>query len=222
MGILLSIVLVLLGALILAFRGFFGSFPDSWQWVGIVLAAVGIMVGVPSIFQMILGRPKLILGFDRIEREAERHLAVYLKNSPISNLSLKKKSFWSKLGVGRETIESLTVSFRINEAGTGRILIPVRQARIYSDAIDEDGTWRTTLPPTLSDETSVMIAMWDNNKKKAIVPPDKTKSPFELGEGVYQIQVIVALDGDPRIYIRQFIVGKNADDLAWVPLVSHK
>lgn len=217
MGILLAVILIFLGLVVLALRGFFGIFPDNWEWVGIVLAGVGLLMGAPSMFQMAMGRPKLILDFDRIVKDKDRHLAIFLKNQQLGNPLEGKTSIWRKLGIKRDTIESLTVSFRISEVGTGRILVPVMQARIFSNAdLNELGTWRTTLPPTLSFETSVMIAMWDENKKKAIVFGDRTKSFVELPKGIYEIIAIIAVDGEPHNYSRQFIVGDAADDLTWV------
>jgi len=208
---------------VFALRGFFGVFPDNWEWVGIVLAGVGLLMGVPSVLQMALGRPKLILDFDRIVKGRERHLALFLKNQQLGAPLEGKKSIWRKLGVKRDTIESLTVSFRISEVGTGKIHIPVMQARIFSNADpNERGTWRTTLPPTLSFETSVMIAMWDENKQKAIVLGDETKPYVEFSKGIYEILVIIAVDGEPENYIRQFIVGDIADDLTWVKPTPHK
>ena len=50
-------------------------------------------------------------------------------------------------------------------------MIPVMQARIYSDADSSDeGSFRVRVPPTMSYETCIMIAMWNENKKVAVVP----------------------------------------------------
>jgi len=217
MWLLLAIILIILGLSVFALRGFFGVFPDNWEWVGIVLAGVGILMGTTNMLQMAIGRPKLLLEFDRIVKDRERNLALFLKNQQLGNPLEGGKSIWRKLGGKRDTIESLTVSLRILEVGTGKILIPVMQARIFSDADpDECGTWRTTLPPTLSFETSVIITMWDENKKKAIVLGDKTKPSEELPKGIYELVLIIAVDGEPQYYSIQFIVGDTADDLTWV------
>ena len=223
MVLLLAVILIILGLLVFALKGIFGVFPDKWEWVGIVLAGVGVLMGTPSILQMYMGKPKLLVEFDKIVKDRERNLAIFLKNQQFGNPLQGKKSFWRKIGVKRDTIESLTVSFRVSNAGTGDILIPVMQARIFSDADPSKlGTWRTTLPPTLSFETCVMIVMWDESKKRAIVLGDQTKSSVELLKGIYAIIVTIAIDGEPRYYSRQFIVGDTADDLTWVKPVPHK
>jgi hypothetical protein len=217
MLLLLGVIFIVLGLLVFALKGFFGVFPDNWELVGIILAGMGLLMGAPSMLQMAMGRPKLILDFDRVVEGKKRYLALFLKNQQLGNPLEGKKSIWRKLGVKRDTIESLTISFRVSEVGTGKIHIPIMQARIYSNADpSEIGTWRTTLPPTLSFETSAMIATWDDNKKKAIVLGDRTRSFVELSKGIYEIITIIAIDGEPQNYSRQFVVGDTADDLTWV------
>src|SRR4030042_7069739 len=110
MGFLFITILVALAILVLAFVGVFGRFPDNWEWVGIVLAGWGIAMGTPSIFQMMLGRPKLLRDYDRHVRNQERALLIFLKNPPLS-----EKSIWRKIGIRRDTISSLSVSFCITE-----------------------------------------------------------------------------------------------------------
>ena len=215
MVLLLGIILIVLGILVFAFRGFFGVFPDNWEWVGIILAGVGLIMGTPSVLQMIMGRPRLMICFDRLVRNQERSLGIFLKNPPLG-----KKSNWRKLGVKRDTIESLIVSFCVTEVGTGKIKTqPIMHAKIYSDDDPTHiGKNRIALPPTITYEASVMIAMWDESKKKAIIPGDTLRSYIELSVGVYQIEVIFVVDGDPQIEFRRFNVGVKADDLEWLPL----
>ncbi len=221
MWLLLAIILVILGLLVFALRGFFGVFPDSWEWTGLVLAGVGIAMGVPSVLQMTMGRPKLMIDFDRVVKDQERSLAIFLKNP-----QLEKKSVWRKLGIRRATIQSLIASFRISEAGAGKVIIPIVQARIYSDDDPTGvGSNRIALPPTLSFETCVMIAMWDAVKKRAVVPGDRLRQAVELSAGIYRLEVIFVVDGDPQTKFREFIVGNTADDLVWVKphqSASHK
>lgn len=213
MVLLLAIILIILGLLVLSLRGFLGIFPDSWEWVGIILAGVGLIMGVPSMLQMALGRPKLTFDFNRIVEDKERSLAIFLKNP-----QLETKSVWRKLGIKRDTIQSLIVSFCITEIGTRKVMTqPIMHARIHSDDDPTDkGSNRIVLPPTISFEVCVMIAMWDGNKKKAIILGDRLRPPVELSSGVYQIEAIFVVDGEPQKEFRRFIVGNTADDLVWV------
>ena len=69
-----------------------------------------------------------------------------------------------------------------------------------------------------------MIAMWDSEKKTAIVVGDKSRNPVELSAGIYRIEVIFLVEGQPIKEFREFIVGDKADDLVWITpqSVSHK
>jgi hypothetical protein len=172
MGFLFITILFALAILVLAFVGVFGRFPDNWEWVGIVLAGLGLAMGAPSVFQMMLGRPKLLSDYDRHVRGQERALMVFLKNPQLS-----RKSLWRKLGVRRDTIESLIASFCITEVGTNKVMTePIMHASIFSDDDPAHiGKNRIALPPTITYEASIMIALWDGTKHKAIIPGDNVR-----------------------------------------------
>src|SRR3990172_11332954 len=97
-----------------------------WDWIGIIVAAVALLMAAPSFVQIILGRPKVIPQFDRHVEGVERVLLMFIKNPPITTHWL------SRLYVRRDTVQSLTVTFRIAEVGSGRIIIPFRESSIYS------------------------------------------------------------------------------------------
>jgi hypothetical protein len=208
MPILISVVALVI--IIVIIGGALGRFPNVWEWVGIVFAVVGVAIGVPSLLQRIFGRPKLVNEYDKYVRGQERGLIVFLKNPPLG-----KKSFLKKLGVRRDTVSSLSASFRIS--GGGKVIVPIMHCRIYTDDDPTDaGSWRIALPPTFSWSTSVMIAMWDDAKKKAIVPGDTVRGSVELSAGLYRMDIIYLVDGQPENEFREFIVGENADDLVWI------
>ena len=116
------------------------------------------------------------------------------------------------------------MSFCITENGTNKVMTkPIMNARIYSDDDPtEAGSWRRALPPTFSGSTSIMIAMWDDTKKKAIVLGDKGRDALELPTGVYRIEVIYLVEGQPIKEFRTFIVGDKSDDLVWVKPTPNK
>ena len=124
----IALILIAVSVLVFAFGGIFGRFPDNWEWVGIVLAGWSIAMGAPSLFQMMLGRARLLTLYDRAVREQERSLLVFLKNPPINN-----RVIWNKFGLRRETIASLSASFVITEIGSNRVLTkPLVHARIFT------------------------------------------------------------------------------------------
>ncbi len=212
MVLTVGLILLALAVLVLAFVGVFGRFPDNWEWVGIILAGWGIAMGAPSIFQMIQGRPKLLSEYVRVVQNRDRSLVILLKNPP-----LEKNSIWGKLGVRRETLQSLIISLRVSEVGSRKILIPIMQTMIFSDDDPTNiGRSRIALPPTFHSPASVMVAMWDEEKKKAIIPGDRIRPAAELSAGSYRIDVILVPDGNPRNEFMHFIVGNTADELVWV------
>lgn len=197
--------------------------PAWVQWVGFFIAGVGVIMEIPGWLQRTIGGAKLIVEFEKIVEQQKRSLAIFMKNPQLGDASIGEKSIWRKIGVKRETIESLIVSFSISEVGTGKVVIPIMHARIYSDADSSgQGSWRVTVPPTMTFETVVMVAMWDESKKVAIVPGDRLRAQVELQKGVYKIEAIFAVDGEPQKRFRTFIVGDNADSLTWVKQVPSK
>ena len=214
------IIFFALAILCLAFIGIFGRFPDEWEWVGIVLAGVGIAMATPSILQMFWGCACIETEFEVSARGNERSLVIFLKNPPVKNRILKT------LGVKRETVQSLTAEIRISEFGSKNIIVPIRHARLFSDEDTSDkGSNRIVLPPTYSVAASIMVAMWDNKNEEAIILGDRLRQPLLIVEGYYYAQIIIFVDGEPNEISRQFVIGKNADDLIWASppqSASHK
>ena len=217
MPFLVGVVFIVLVLLLVSLNAFWGSFPHGWDLVVLILTGAAVMIGVPISVQMLVGRAKLIVKYDKVVAKQTRSLGIFLKNPQLGDASTGKKSVWRKLGVKRETIESLIVSFRISEVGSGKIWIPIMQAAIYSDAdSSEQGSWRVTVAPTLTFETSVMVAMWNDSKKVAVVPGDRLRTPVELPKGIYRIEAAFVVDGEPQKRFRNFIVGDTGDGLTWV------
>ena len=221
---LLAFIFILFGFLALVLGGVVWTvIPPEWQFVGAVLTAVGIVMGIPVLLQMTIGRAKLMVEFDKIVEQEKRSLAIFMKNPQLGDVSTGKKTIWRRIGVKRESIESLIVSFRITEVGTGKVVIPIMQARVYSDADpSEKGIWRVTVAPTLSFETTIMVAMWNEGKKVVIVPGDRLRGEVELPKGIYRIDAAFVVDGEAEMEFREFIVGDSADELTWVRQVPRK
>ena len=204
------LVIVVLAILYLIFIGIFGRFPDEWEWVGIIIAGVGLAMATPSIFQMFWGRALVETQFEKYAKKTERTLLIFLSNPPV------KKRILRMLGVKREIVQSLTAEIRISEVGSNKVIVPIRHARIYSDDDPSDiGSNRIVLPPTFSVAASIMVVSWDSQKKKAVIPGDRLRQPLPLDEGCYRADIIIFVDGDPKTIPRQFVVGKNADSLIW-------
>lgn len=188
------------------------------QWVDVILSftAFGIaIVALPTILQMFWGRPLLRVEFDRAVEDQERMLAVYLKNPPIKSRTL------SRMGVRRESIQSLAASFQIAEVGSGRVLDPIRHGIFFTDEeLEPRPKERVALPPTYSVATSFGVAKWMPDTNSVVVPPDRLRGALPLAAGYYLAKVVVMVDGEPKNYERRFKVGANPDDLVWTTPVT--
>lgn len=180
-----------------------------WDWLGVIAFGLGIMA-IPTILQMWFGRRKLIASFRVEHRDADRSLQIFLTNPP-----LKEGSWLDKIGVERNDIKSLSVSFRITIAG-GADIIPVHHAALFTDANPDVLAWRIALPPTYVGAATTVIVSWNSSKRTAVVPPDRLRTARVLPAGRYIARFVFSVNGKTRIVTRSFIVGIGADDLKWV------
>lgn len=182
--------------------------PVEFQWASLGIGITALVVALMATLRMIWGRPRLIAEFENGAQGQDRFLVVYLKNPPVRGLA---KALW----VTREPIQSLTASFRISEISRGTI-IPVIQAQIYSDSDETGGgRGRATLPPTYSVGASIMVARWDIDNQRVVVPPSRTRTETVLPEGDYEAAILFMVDGQEKTFARRFGVGQGADDLRW-------
>jgi hypothetical protein len=202
-------IFIILLIILLAFADHFGNFPDSWAWIGIILAGLGVIMTAPTIFQMIWGKPRVDISFEDVDDPNGKSLQVFFNNPPVRNKLLRF------LGVRRETVQSLTVQFRISEPWSGKILVPIHQGLIYTDEVDvAESTCkgRISLPPTFSVGATTMIIMWQDG---AYIPPDRLRQPRQLTAGIYEVLILFLVDGEPRQVSRLFTVGTSSTDLQW-------
>lgn len=185
--------------------------PAAWEWVSIILGATSLSIAGPALLQGLYGSPHVNARIESYAEGATKSLVVFVENTPVRTRLLKL------LGVKRESIQSLTASFRISETGSGKILLPVRQARIYSDDDSTDiGRDRISLPPTFSVAASFLIAVWGlEGNNAAIVPPHRNQASLVIPPGYYLAEIVLQIDGHPIRMPRRFIVGATGDDLRW-------
>lgn len=188
--------------------------PIWVEFVGLGLtafSAVGVFLAAPTLLQLFFGVPKLNTRFDYDDSEdGHRLLIVYLENLPAAKWLRR----WAL--VRRDTIQSLTATFRIYHVETRSVVVPVHQARIYSDDDPTDaGRGRITLPPTYSVAASIAVAKWNPDSGLTEVPPTRTQASVPLMPGTYEAQIALIVDGAPDIQVRLFSVGQSAADLAW-------
>lgn len=183
-------------------------------WADIIVSfiAFGIaLVALPTVLQMFWGRPVLELEFSRAVEDRTRALVVFVKNPPVKSRLLKG------LRVRRDTIQSLTASFRVSESGSRKVIAPILHALFYTDEeLNPIARQRISLPPTYTVGTSFSVAVWKDDEEGTVLVPDRLRQPLRLNPGLYHVQVIMLVDGQQKRYERRFLVGERADDLVWV------
>lgn len=189
------------------------SLPLWLQIVGLGLAAFsagGVALAVPTFLQVFFGAPQFRSQYDA-GSHGESGLIVYLDNRP----SGKWLNEWSV--IKRDTIQSLTVSFQIYHVESSNIVIPIRQARIYSDDDPTDlGSYRVELPPTYSVAASIVLVIWSPEIGQFVVPPGRTQAPLPLTPGLYEARLVFIVDGAPVKESRRFQVGTTETQLQWL------
>jgi hypothetical protein len=216
---LVAVTVLVLGALVGMgwYFGLFDEFPSQWEWFFGILSVVGFVVGTLIFPQLAWGQPRLRTEFHVESTEAQTHLSLMFNNPQV------QKKLLRSIGVHRQAIQSLVVNFRIAEAGSGKILLPIHQALIYSDEDQDDkGRYRISLAPTYSVGATVLVAVWDYKVRQAIVPPDRLRNPLVLPPGQYRADIIVLIDGEPSHKSSQFVVGAKPEELFWVPRLTTK
>jgi hypothetical protein len=210
MLLIIAITFIVIAIIFFALRCIFGIFPANWEWVGIVLAVGGIGMSVPTVFQMIMGRPFLIASFEDRPLENNNRLRITLRN-----VQLDQKSIWKKLGIKRDTIQSIEVHFQVREAGSNTIIRTPIRAKIYDDSDSREKN-RIMLPPTLAPGASIFIAYWDTQSKTVFIEGDELHQKLLIKPGSYNIEMSLVVEGESQKQIMGFIVGDTADALMWV------
>lgn len=191
------------------------AIPPEINWIiGLlgVVAFVLAVLAVPSVMQMIVGRAHLKREYETNADGADRTLLVFLSNPPV------KRKFWRRIGVQRVAIQSLEAAFQIREAGSGKVLDTIRHAQFNAtdDPSDKTSVSRIVLPPTFSVGATMMLALWDEATAEAVVMPDRLRPALGLTAGLYHIQIVYQVDGEPLTDERTLKVGHRADDLMWI------
>jgi hypothetical protein len=153
--------------------------------VGIVLALVALVVGVPPFTQMLFGRPKIIIGFDDFTGDdASKAFVISAKNAGVKSRLLKM------LGVVRESGD-IQGFFDIREQGTNRYVAKDISGFMHSTQ-REQGFAVRVLPHFTVAMTVVQFGdhpnIFDARKEKSIPIP----------EGDFTIDALIVC-GDKRL-----------------------
>jgi hypothetical protein len=153
--------------------------------VGIILALVALVVGVPPFTQMLFGRPKIVVGFDAFTGDnTSKSFIVTAKNIGIKNPLIKA------LGVVRETGD-IQGFFDVRELGTNRYAAKDLSGLFHSTQ-REQGFAVRVLPHFTAGMTVAIFTDCSN-----IVDARQDKL-IPIPEGDYTVEAVI-ICGDKRL-----------------------
>lgn len=198
-----AIAFIILGISLIALAGFFGRFPDNWEWIGIVLAGVGLVMAVPSAMQMTYGRSLITLrfGIEDKEKACFYHCEVY--NMPIKNRLLRK------LGVRKEAAQDVVAMFEIRERVTGRCQCPLTVTILKTQS--GVGAERISLPASLFPAIFAIIYVDKNTNEVSVMREPKSLLPV----GEYTAEVKVVEGQDTHIVRCNFVIADKYPFVYW-------
>jgi hypothetical protein len=171
--------------------------------IGIGLAAIGIIMAAPPIFQMFFGRPNLQFSASEFTGSGGKMLHIEIKNN------VMKKTL-KIIGVQRE-IGNIFAYFDIQEDGTGKYIQKDISARLHNAPLRENGLSARAFPGftvgahivhALGEKTVVV-----NGRSDALVP---------IPPGNY-VALVTVICGDEVHHLRRtFKVGTQQHETVWV------
>ncbi len=169
--------------------------------VGLVALAVAIMA-IPTIFQMLFGRPNLSFEADEFTGPDGKILVIAIKNEPVKNKFL----LW--MGVEREAGDILAF-FEIQEHGTRKFLARSVSGLLQCAPMRTIGLLARSLPGF-----SVGLTIIGTKDGKATIV-DARGNPIPIGEGHYTASIDI-IRGQKTYKIAQaFTVGKADHQTIW-------
>ena len=173
-----------------------------------IFALVVAIMALPTLFQMIWGRPDIELIFwESIDERAQRkYLRCRIVNRPIKNCLLQK------IGVYRRPSDDVHVLFSVRDTKTSKMVVTGIHAAIYTTQIGK-------LMPSVSLPASTIPAMInlveakDDAYTKTIAPYEAKNIQLPVGE--YCAIIRIRTSEKEKEYHRNFYVGNKQQDLRW-------
>jgi len=178
-----------------------------WQWVGLIvgfIALFGVLMSLPTILQMIWGRPKVTIDVNVKEMDGARVLECRIFNYPIVRGILKL------LCVRRMAAEDIVASFSIEECGSGRVVFPgaVPYIITYTDTKSQ----RVGLPASpFPAAFGIVIVMYDTGEVK----PFGEDTTILLAPGKYSARIDITVEGKRIVEEQEFVVCETRPFAYW-------
>ncbi len=184
---------------------FFQDPPAPWLWLGIFIGIAGFVLAVmalPSVFQMMFGKPDLFVEFKSAELEEVKVLQCLISNRPINSRMLR----W--LGVSRQSTH-LTASISIYERGTKK---PIRE---HAKLLINQGGEKSVEIGEITSAWPVVVAPF-SQKPGAPVYLNDDFDLLQISPGYYTVEL--ALIGENRQIVLAesgVRIGAKMNELYW-------
>jgi len=169
-----------------------------------IIALVVAIMALPTIFQMIWGKPKLMILFGVKEIPDGKILQCELVNPPIRNKLLKR------LGIRRVTAEDIMGRFYIEEYGSRRVVFPGEVPKIITHNGTE-GHQRIGLAASFFPAIFGIVLSSYTDKRVYVFEEQETVLP----PGKYCACIHVTMEGKPFEKQRNFVVSQTHPFAYW-------
>ena len=175
--------------------------------ISVIALAVAIMA-LPTVFQMIWGRPNIGVKFiDTTDKRAHRkYLHCQIINYPIDNRLLQK------LGVYRRPIDDVNIFFSVEDIETHKMVVTDIMATIYTTQ-NAKPMISVSLPVSNIPAMINLVEARDDGYTNTIANYEAKN--IQLPVGKYCANIRVYTSEKETEYRRNFVVGSKQEDLHW-------
>jgi len=176
-----------------------------WIWAGIIIAFAGFFLAVmalPTVFQMILGKPQVLVEFKASSQDEYKALQCHIANKPINC------GFLRKLGVTRQATH-ITASISVYEEGTKK---PIRE---HAMLLINQGAGESVEIANLTTVWPLIIAPFGKEKETPAFINDGN-GKVEIAPGYYTVELFILCEDRNKIIVEKGLhVGQKMSDLWW-------
>lgn len=178
--------------------------PNELLWISIAASLIALWFAVPTILQMLYGRPKLELTWERETLGNRTMLTCWIHNRPVAQPVLRA------CGVRREAALGVWVNATIRQL-PGQVPIATRRLMIH----DTDGDERKAATIIASGMPAMAgVALFDEKDGSAEFAPMSGKEPVFLTPGTYEILLWVNAEQSLPTVVKNLHVGTHAPEFS--------
>ena len=179
-----------------------------WALIISILALGVAIMALPTVFQMVWGRPNIGVTFiDTTDKKAHRkYLHCQIINYPLENRYLQK------LGVYRRPIDDVNIFFSVEDVEKHKIVVADIMATIYTTQNDKPMI-SVSLPVSNIPAMINLVEARDDGYTNTMAHYEAKNIQLPVGE--YCAVVKVKTSEIEKEFHRNFFVGNEQEDLHW-------